>query len=82
MTLPLIKVVTIVENRLARNESGGGKRPPVKGKGATTGEDVADDAAEKDAESPNVAKARPSAFEIAMAPFRANVSFGGAADGR
>ena len=82
VTLPLIKVVTIVENRLARNESGGGKRPPVKGKGVTAGEDVVEKAAEKDAESPNVAKARPSAFEIAMAPFRANVSFGGAADGR
>jgi len=80
VTLPLIKVVTIVENRLALSETGGGRRPPAKGAGgdAASGLDAGDGEWGEKGEKP----AAPSAIDIAMAPFRGGALMGGAASGR
>ena len=73
VTLPLIKVVTIVEKRIARSEKGGGPRPKAK----TTEESAQVEDAE---ETP---AAEPSMVEALSAPFRANrASLGGVADAR
>ena len=73
VTLPLIKVVGIVEKRIARSEKGGGPRPKAK---------VAeDDAQAEDAEQAPAAE--PSMIEALSAPFRASKpSLGGVADVR
>ena len=72
VTLPLIKVVTIIEKRMANSERGGGPRPKVKA------------AAEKDAQDEaSSAGAEPSLAEALSAPFKAGTSvFGGVADVR
>lgn len=69
VTLPLIKVVTIIEKRMANSERGGGPRPKVKAKqedGSADEEPVG---------------AEPSLSEALGAPFRAGTSiWGGVAD--
>ena len=73
VTLPLIKVVTIIEKRMARSEHGGGPRPKAK---ATKLE--AEDAPETE-DAP--ADATAMAFDSLMSPFRAGKPvWGGAAD--
>ena len=72
VTLPLIKVVTTIEKRMARSERGGGPRPKAKAANKGT----------KAEETPEDAKgAEPSLAEALSAPFRAGTSvMGGAAD--
>ena len=73
VTLPLIKVVGIVEKRIARSEKGGGPRPKAK-------------AANEDAQAEGTEEtsaAEPSMIEALSAPFRASKpSLGGVADVR
>lgn len=74
VTLPLIKVVTIIEKRIALSERGGGPRPKAKAE--------ADDEAQQTDEAP-AKGAQPSAMSALMSPFRGNVrSLGGAANAR
>ena len=74
VTLPLIKVVGIIEKRIARSEKGGGPRPKAK----AVEEDTQEEGAE---EAP--AAAEPSMIEALIAPFRANgSSLGGVANAR
>lgn len=74
VTLPLIKVVGIIEKRIARSEKGGGPRPKAKA--------VEEDTQEEDAEEAPAA-AEPSMIEALSAPFRANgSSLGGVANAR
>ena len=71
VTLPLIKVVTIVEKRMAQSERGGGPRPKAK---------AGKEAQEADGESEGTA-AEVSLFEALGAPFRAQSPvLGGVAD--
>ncbi|MDO4797577.1 MAG: amino acid ABC transporter permease [Coriobacteriales bacterium] len=73
VTLPLIKVVTIIEKRMANSERGGGPRPKAKGAQANQ----ADDAAESDSAD----GAEVSLSQALGAPFRAGTSiWGGVAD--
>ena len=73
VTLPLIKVVTIIEKRIARSEKGGGPRPKAK----TVDEGATEEAAEE------TSTAEPSMIEALSAPFRAhNANLGGVADAR
>ena len=73
VTLPLIKIVTIVEKRMARSERGGGPRP--KAKVTVKPEDVLEEGVPKGSE--------PSLVEALSAPFRAGTSvMGGVADVR
>ena len=65
VTLPLIKVVTIIEKRMARSERGGGPRPKAKEKSV----DVSVDEDEQGTEDAPVAE--PSLVEALSAPFRA-----------
>ncbi len=79
VTLPLIKVVTIIEKRMARSEKGGGPRPKVK---AATLQDEADKDAAADADK-SARTAEPSLAEALSAPFRSNnARLGGVADVR
>ncbi len=74
VTLPLIKVVTIIEKRIARSERGGGPRPKAK---------VAD-AKQDDEQTPVESEGAEATLASALsAPFRAGTSvFGGVADVR
>ena len=70
VTLPLIKVVTIIEKRIARSERGGGPRPKAK---------AAQENGTEDAEQS--ARVEPSLVEALSAPFRPATSvMGGATD--
>ena len=74
VTLPLIKVVGIVEKRIARSEKGGGPRPKAK---------VAEEDAQAEDAEEAPAAAEPSMIEALSAPFRASKpSLGGVADAR
>lgn len=73
VTLPLIKVVTIIEKRIARSERGAGPRPKAK----TAADEVrqGDEAPDRGVE--------PSAISVLMSPFRTNArSLGGVTDAR
>ncbi len=71
VTLPLIKVVTIIEKRMAKSERGGGPRPKAKAK-------ATDAPAEEDASD-----AMPTMAMALGAPFKAGTSvFGGVTDVR
>ncbi len=76
VTLPLIKVVSTIEKRMAQSERGGGPRPKAKGKESGA---EADDAATRD----EAKGAEPSMVEALSAPFKAGTGvFGGVADAR
>ena len=78
VTLPLIKLVTSIEKRMANAERGGGPRPKVKG-GAGQGQ--LEEAVLNPSEGGVHFEAldeRPSALNTLTAPFRP--SLGGAAD--
>ena len=74
VTLPLIKVVTIIEKRIARSERGGGPRPKTK----------VTDAKQEDEETPSEREGTEATMtSVLSAPFRAGTSvFGGVADVR
>ena len=80
ITLPLIKVVTIVERHLARAESGAGPRPKAKGAAGTapvsTGIDPNAGAVHMQASEPE----KKSAWALAMSPFRPQAAMGGVSD--
>ena len=80
ITLPLIKVVGIVERRLAAAESGSGPRP--KGKARAKGTDAAQ-ALEPMAGGVHMEASEPqkkSAWALAMSPFRPQTAMGGVSD--
>lgn len=87
VTLPLIKVVSIVEHRLARSESGAGPRPG-KGTKVTTEENASAEELQSlgtsiHCEVAETAKSKErSAWEMAMAPFRPQTTMGGMNDAR
>lgn len=68
VTLPLIKVVGVVEANIARSERGGGPRPRRGAKAAATSAQGSPEAA--DAGSAALEEASSSAIEALMAPFR------------
>lgn len=78
VTLPLIKVVTIVENRMANAERGGGPRP--KGKAAAQQQPTTEAALEPSAGGVHAEALdrKPRALDALTAPFRP--SLGGVAD--
>lgn len=76
VTLPLIKVVTIIEKRMARSERGGGPRPKAK-------DAVAKEAGDSEPEAEAAPVPERSLAEALSAPFRAGSSVvGGVADAR
>lgn len=82
VTLPLIKVVSIVERRLARSESGAGPRP---GKGTKVVTEEASEELQSLGTSVHCETTQPkerSAWEMAMAPFRPQTTMGGMNDVR
>lgn len=77
VTLPLIKVVTTIEKRMARSERGGGPRPKVKNE---VEEEVEEETL---ADGKEEIAVEPSLAEMLAAPFRTNnMGFGGVADAR
>ena len=80
VTLPLIKVVGVVESNIARSERGGGPRPR-RGAGAAEPDEVEKPAEDTHSVSSNVDQA--SVLEALSAPFRSSTeSLGGVADVR
>lgn len=80
VTLPLIKVVGVVESNIARSERGGGPRPR-RGAGAAELDEVEKPAKDTHSVSSNVDQA--SVLEALSAPFRSSTeSLGGVADVR
>jgi polar amino acid transport system substrate-binding protein len=72
VTLPLIKVVSTIEKRMAKSERGGGPRPKAKAKKTEVAEDEA-----------QAVGTEPSLVEALSAPFKAGTSvMGGTADVR
>lgn len=84
VTLPLIKIVGIVEKNLARSERGGGPRPKAKaGAGVSSADESVAEAELKSAtlfQSDSDSEA--GALAGMLAPFRTASSFGGASNGR
>ena len=80
ITLPLIKVVTIVERRLAAAESGAGPRPKGKGRNKET---AASPSLEPTVGGVHMQATEPekkSAWALAMSPFRPQTTMGGVSD--
>ena len=83
VTLPLIKVVGIVEKNLARSERGGGPRPKAQAAGRASEQEGDDEGLEvagsSHAEASDVDEL-PGALRALVAPFCAHNTFGGMAD--